>query len=332
MIRLGIVGTNFISDTFVASTSEEKDLTLQAVASGHRENAEKFAQKYNIPSVYDSLDEMLQAKAVDAVYIASPNALHVPMTKLCVEHHVPVLTEKPFAINEKEAAAVFALAAKNNVLVQDAIVPLYTKNLQILKQAIGTIGTIRRVFFNYSRYSSRYDAYRAGKNPTTFRYELCNGTFMDLGVYCLADLVSLFGEPEVIQSHAVKLASGVDGTSSAIVSYPDFDGIVMASKISTSAFDSEIEGEDGTIRINNPGILTSIVRIDRVTTEEKELAEPCPYPMAAEIHDFLENIKEGRTESQIVPHALTLSILHTLDLCRYKAGIRYAGETEGETL
>ena len=49
-------------------------------------------------------------------------------------------------------------------------------------------------------------------------------------------------------------------------------------------------------------------------------------------HDFLENIKEGRTESQIVPHALTLSILHTLDQCRYKAGIRYAGETEGETL
>lgn len=328
MIRLGIVGTNFISDTFVESTREEKDLKLQAVVSGHREHAQQFADKYSIPNVFDSLEEMLAAHTVDAVYIAAPNAFHVPMTKLCIMHHVPVLTEKPFAVNEKEAAAVFELAEKNNVLVQDAIVPLYTENFQILKQAISGIGTVRRVFFNYSRYSSRYDAYRAGKNPTTFRYELCNGTFMDLGVYCIGDLVSLFGQPQTIQAHAIKLATGVDGTSSAILTYPEFDGIVMASKISTSAFDSEIEGEDGTLKITNPGTISSIVHIDRCTKQERELALPCPYPMAAEIHDFLNNIRQNRKESQIVPHAQTLAILHTLDQCRYQAGIRYAKENE----
>jgi len=332
MIRLGMVGTNFISDTFVASI-EDADLKLQAVVSGHRENAEKFAEKYNIPSVYNSLEEMLESKTVDAVYIATPNGMHVPMTKICISYRIPVLTEKPFAVNEAQAKEVFDLARKNNVLVQDAIVPLYTKNFQILKQTVTTIGTVRRVFFNYSRYSSRYDAYRAGKNPTTFRYELCNGTFMDLGIYCVSDLVGLFGQPQVIQSHAVKLATGVDGTSSAIVSYPDFDGFIMASKISTSVFDSEIEGEDGMIRIANPGILSSIVHIDRVTKQEKELAEACERPMSAEIHDFINNIKAGRTESEVVPHAMTLSILHTLDQCRYKAGIRYAGEKEeGESL
>lgn len=44
MIRLGIVGTNFISDTFVESTREEKDLKLQAVVSGHREHAQQFCR------------------------------------------------------------------------------------------------------------------------------------------------------------------------------------------------------------------------------------------------------------------------------------------------
>lgn len=56
---------------------------------------------------------MAQSDAIDAVYIASPNSLHFPQTKLFLSHKKHVICEKPLASNIEEVEAAIALAREN---------------------------------------------------------------------------------------------------------------------------------------------------------------------------------------------------------------------------
>ena len=53
-MKIGVVGTNFVSDSFMEGASHIDDITITCVTSGHIENAQKFAQKYNIETVCES--------------------------------------------------------------------------------------------------------------------------------------------------------------------------------------------------------------------------------------------------------------------------------------
>ena len=90
-MKIGVVGTNFVSDSFMEGAGHIDDITITCVTSGHIENAQKFAQKYNIETVCESLDKMLEEKIADAIYLAVPNGLHYEMTKKCILAGYPVL-------------------------------------------------------------------------------------------------------------------------------------------------------------------------------------------------------------------------------------------------
>ncbi len=53
---------------------------------------------------------------------------------------------------------------------------------------------------------------------------------MDIGFYCLASAVALFGEPKSVQATASLLASGVDAHGVVVMDYGDFSGYVAALK------------------------------------------------------------------------------------------------------
>jgi len=105
------------------------------------------------------------------------------------------------------------------------------------------------VFFNYCQYSSRYQRYLNGENPNTFNPAFSNGSIMDIGFYCLASAVALWGEPQSVQATASLLPSGVEGHGVAVLNYGDFSVTLQHSKVSDSALASEIQGEDGALVI-----------------------------------------------------------------------------------
>lgn len=322
-MRVGVVGTNFVSDTFMDGAKQVKEVSATCVTSGHIENAKKFAEKYNIETVVSSLDEMLEKKLVDVVYLAVPNAMHYEMTKKCIEAHTAVLTEKPFVVTSKQAKDLFELAEKNHVYVHDGIMPLYSKGLEVIKENIKRVGKIHNVVFDFSKYSSRYDAYLEGKNPTTFRRELCNGALMDLGVYCISDVVSLFGKPNQIEASAELLETGADISSNAIFSYDDFSAVIMNSKASDSIYPCVISGEKGMLIIHGASLLNKIVFKDRKEKTEEILFEENQNPFVREIEDLVENIEQEYSESKKVPHALSIDIISCIEEIRHKTGIIY---------
>ena len=331
-MRIGMTGTNFVSDFFMAAAREVPEIQVTAVTSGHRAHADAFAVKYGIPAVYDSLADMLEKAELDAVYLPVPNLLHHDMTITCLQRHLAVITEKPFAVTPQQAAEMFAISAQENAYVHDAIVPLYTDHFQQLKQELGRVGRIRRAVISFSKYSSRYDAYLRGENPPTFRPELCNGSWMDLGIYCVADAVGLFGKPLAVQASAVRLDSGADCQGAAILHYDGFDAVLLHSKVTDTGILSEIEGEEGTLTFDVPSLISHIWYTKRPHAGEKAekilLSAEGGNPFACQLRDFVRSRAEGRPESALVPHRLSLDILETLTQCRTQAGVVFPADAQ----
>ena len=47
-----------------------------------------------------------------------------------------------------------------------------------------------------------------------------------------------------------------------------------------------------------------------------------------QLEDFIENVQSGRTESERLPHALTLDIIGILETCRKQSGVIYPCDEE----
>ena len=67
--------------------------TLYGVANRSRENAVSFAQKYGIPKVYDSIQEVFTDEQVDIIYIATPHNTHNLYLREALSHGKHVLCE-----------------------------------------------------------------------------------------------------------------------------------------------------------------------------------------------------------------------------------------------
>ncbi|WP_449758321.1 Gfo/Idh/MocA family protein [Erwinia persicina] len=247
MIRFAVVGTNWITRQFIDAAHETGKMKLTAVYSRSLAQAETFASDYPVERLFDSLEEMAASDALDAVYIASPNALHCPQALLFLRHRKHVICEKPLASNLREVDAMIACAVEHQVVLFEAFKTASLPNFLALQQALPKVGRLRKAFINYCQYSSRYQRYLDGENPNTFNPAWSNGSIMDIGYYCLGTAVSLWGEPHSIVASASLLDSGVDGHGTAILNYGDFDVTLQHSKISQSTLPSEIQGEDGSL-------------------------------------------------------------------------------------
>ncbi|MBW9234864.1 Gfo/Idh/MocA family oxidoreductase, partial [Leptospira santarosai] len=67
MIRIGIVGTNWITERLLEAAKAVEDFNLTAVYSRMSEKAEEFASKYGISKSFTNLEEMATSEEIDAV-------------------------------------------------------------------------------------------------------------------------------------------------------------------------------------------------------------------------------------------------------------------------
>ncbi|MGQ9632070.1 MAG: Gfo/Idh/MocA family protein [bacterium] len=96
-VCIGIVGARFSAEFHVKSYRQVHgyDVIVKGVASKTRKSAEAFAQRHNIPNVYDDIDEMLRDPEIDAVDLCVPNNLHEPFAVRAAGAGKHVICEKP---------------------------------------------------------------------------------------------------------------------------------------------------------------------------------------------------------------------------------------------
>ena len=327
-MNLAIIGTNFISDWFMTAGKHCDKLHVQAVYSRTMEKGRAFADKYGISDCYDSLEELAAAENVEAVYVASPNALHAKQSIQMLNAGKHVLCEKSIASNEKELRLMLEAAEKNHVIVMEAMRSVLDTGFAAIKENLPKLGKIRRATIQYCQYSSRYDKFKNGIIENAFKPELSNGSLMDIGVYCVHPMVKLFGKPDEITASGIKLHNGVDGMGTIVAKY-EKQGILVEliySKITDSILPTQIQGEEGCMLIEeiyNAGRLTICYRDKR--REEIQVKKIDPNNnMYYEIEEFIRAAESGTGAKE--HNQYSLWELQVMDEARRQMGIVFPAD------
>lgn len=326
MIRFGVIGTNWITERLLEAANDVEDFKLTAVYSRTISRAEEFASKYGVTKIFTNLKEMAVSQEIDAVYIATPNSYHAEQAILFLQNGKHVLCEKPLAVNATEVARMIQAAKDHNALLMEAMKSTLLPNFKVIQDNLHKIGPIRRYFASYCQYSSRYDKYKEGIVLNAFNPEFANGSLMDLGVYCLYPLITLFGEPKEVKATGIMLDSGVDGEGSVILKYDDKDAIVMYSKITNSYLPSEIQGEKGSIMIDKIHTAEKVeIHYTDGTVEQLTVDQSHPA-MYYEVKEFIELINRGKTESDTNSYKNSYTTIQVLDKVRDEIGLVYQSD------
>jgi predicted dehydrogenase len=326
MVRFGIIGTNWITESFIQAASKVEGFSLTAVYSRTSEKAEEFAGKFDIKHTYTDLEQFASSNEFDAVYIASPNSLHASQAILSMKNGKHVICEKPMASNTKEISEMIKVANENSVVLMEALKTTLLPNFLAIKENLHKIGQIRRYFASYCQYSSRYDKYKEGIVLNAFNPEFSNGALMDIGIYCVYPAVALFGEPKQIQATSYMLESGVDGEGSILLTYDEMDAVIMYSKITNSYVPSEIQGENGSIiidQMNTPGSVKiqykdgSVEDITRTQDSDS---------MYYEAKEFVELITHNKQQSEMNSHQNSIITAKILEDTRKQIGLVFPAD------
>lgn len=326
MIRIGIVGTNWITERLLEAAEGIENFKLAAVYSRTMERAEEFASQYGITRTFTDLEAMAASDEIDAVYIASPNSFHADQAILFLKNSKHVLCEKPLAANAAEAAKMIQEAKHHNVLLMEAMKSTLLPNFKVIQNNLHKIGPIRKYFASYCQYSSRYDTYKKGTVLNAFNPEFANGSLMDLGTYCIYPLVSLFGEPKEIMATGLILDSGADGEGSILLKYDDMDAVIIYSKITNSTLPSEIQGEKGSIVIDKIYSAEKVdIHYNDSTIESVTVEQPHPA-MYYEVKEFIDLISQKKNESLVNSFENSYTTMRIMDKVRQQIGLSYPSD------
>ncbi|HBE9078393.1 Gfo/Idh/MocA family oxidoreductase [Serratia fonticola] len=326
MIRFAVVGTNWITERFIDAAHESGKMRLTAIYSRKLEQAQAFGANYPVEHFFDSLEALAQSDVIDAVYIASPNSLHCQQSLLFLSHKKHVICEKPLASNLREVEQLVACAREHQVVLFEAFKSAHLPNFLILQQALPKIGKLRKAFINYCQYSSRYPRYLAGENPNTFNPHFSNGSIMDIGYYCVASTVALFGAPQSVLASATLLDTGVDAHGSVCLNYGDFDVVISHSKVSNSDIPSEIQGEEGTLVIEKISEAQGVVLTPRGENSQVLTQPQHINTMLYEAQVFAELVEKWQVEHEGLENSLIVASL--LTEIRRQTGVVFPADGE----
>lgn len=221
-LRIGVLGASRIAVNALVAPARELGLRLVAVAARDRRRAEAFAEAHGVERVLDSYADVVRDPEVEVVYNPLANALHGPWNLAAVAAGKHVLSEKPFAANAEEAAAVRDAAAKAGVVVMEAFHYLFhplTRRVHALLES-GELGTLRRV---------ETTAFIPPPPETDIRWSLplAGGALMDVGCYALHAPLTLApwagGAPRVVAARGRERPGvpGVDEWLEAELAFPE---------------------------------------------------------------------------------------------------------------
>lgn len=140
--RIALAGAGTIGRAHADVLAASRTCALTAVADP-TPAAASLAAARGVPH-FATLDALLADARPDGIVIATPNALHLPQARRCIEAGLPVLVEKPITPSVAEGEALVALAESRGAKVlvghHRAHSPIMAKAREIV--AGGTLGRI----------------------------------------------------------------------------------------------------------------------------------------------------------------------------------------------
>lgn len=320
MFRLGIIGAGWIADKMTEALAPLEDYCVHAIGSRSLDKAREFARRWDIPKAYGSYDEVVDDPDVDLVYIATPHSHHYPHAMLALQHSRPVLVEKAFTANAAQAERLLDEAQRRGLFITEAIwtryMPLSHKVKELMES--GAIGEPRVLTATL--------CYMMEHKERIVRPELCGGALLDLGVYALNFARMYFGTDITRTVSNVLLGpTGMDMHECISLSYSGGRmANLQAGALCLNDRQGIISGTEGYIRVDN---INCPERVE--VWRDYELVQSFGKPEGMvngyeyQVMECRRCIGEGLTESPMMPHAETLSIMRQMDALRKEWGVVY---------
>ncbi len=320
----GILALGKIARKFALELQELGNARIYAVASRDRQRAKDFAAEFKAIRYYDNYKALISDRDVDVIYIASPHSFHAEHAKIWLENKKAVLCEKALALNQMEVEEMISCANKNRVFLMEAFTSPQQPSYKEAKKLVdsGTLGKIKYIqgWFGFNK--SPYNSAHRLLNP-----QLGGGALLDIGLYPVFDVLWFLGNPLSISTSADIASTGVDQSISARFEYPDgVSASVFASFYSASGVGTDIFCEKGTLRLRRATAVDQWLEIDIPGEEVKCLTwETSECGLKQEAIEVMSCLDSGRSESDKMPHSMSLKLMKILDHIRRKAGIIYPG-------
>ena len=312
-----VIGCGSIAETVAKEL--EADGSGRVVACWNRtpSRAADFAAKFGCKA-YDTAEEAITAKGVEGVYVATTHDMHGYYSKLCIERGVPVLCEKPFTVNRKEAAEVFALAKEKGVYVAEAMwtwfnAPAHTVRKWVREKKVGEVQSVCATF--------AYEMVKSCDKPRVTSRELIAGALLDIGVYAVRYILELFGMPSSITATGT-LLNGIDTAENITMDYGSFKAELTVSMAETMPEVLVIQGTDGKIVVPD----FHMTRTGTFTGKHQDAFTCDSLLYGTQMRLVAEEIRAGKKESAYCPWQSVLSTMALMDECRKQLGVVYPCE------
>lgn len=322
-MNVGILGAGRIAVAMAQTLNGMEDACAYAVASRDIRRAEEFAEKNHVEKAYGSYAEMLMDDKVDLVYIVTPHSHHLEHGKLCISYGKPVLCEKSFTANVKQAKELLAYAKEKNVFITEAIWTRYMPSRKLIADILssGELGELKGLSANLG--------YDVVDKERMVKPELAGGALLDVGVYPLNFASMCFGnEIEKITSACVWSPTGVDAQDAMILTYKDGRlATLHAGMLAATEQYGIVYGTKGYMIAYN---INNVDRIEIFSSDRKSIRTvEVPKQITGyeyEIRACMRALEAGMLECEEMPHSETLQMMEWMDNIRADWGLRYPFE------
>lgn len=323
-VRWGVLGASNIAKRFVADAHTVDGTEVVAVGARDLDRATAWAQENNVPTAYGSWEELAAAPNIDVVYVSTVHSWHYAGAKLCLENGKSVLVEKPFTVHLRDAEELVSIASDNGLFVMEAVWTRCNPLIRELKAFVdrGDLGEVIQIQSNLGP--------SAGRNPRLWDLSVGGGVLLETSVYPLAFAYLFLGAPERVVAASHFGDGGIDDSTSLLLEYAGGASATLTSSVSrgvTTPHHSfgDVIGTRGWISVP-----TNVFFPEQYTIHLSGSSDPIHVERPKVGNGYTEEaaevsrcIREGLTESPLLPVDDTLGAMRVIDAAYQQVGITY---------
>lgn len=307
-----LVGAGDISKKRVApALAGVEKSEIAGICDLNRESAEALANEFKVTKVFTDFPEALSKSKADAVYLAVPVCLHIPMAIEALKAGKNVLIEKPLGLTAEECKPLLEIAEKSGKKAGCAYFRrffpryLYTKKM-LDGGEFGQVVLIRMVYFSWFAPSAN-----DGKYWRVVRAKSGGGPLSDMGTHMFDVLTGLFGLPVSVYAKCDNLVHKWDVEDSAVILMRMQNGAYVTASFNwnSQTWRHEFEVIGTKAKINwLPYDGGQVVKTTGRQTDNLDLpcAENVHQPL---VEDFVRAILEDRTPVASLSEAFKTNLL-----------------------
>ncbi|MFH1458179.1 MAG: Gfo/Idh/MocA family oxidoreductase [Candidatus Omnitrophota bacterium] len=275
-IRVAVVGVGYLGSIHAKIYKELNICELAGVCDTQQERLNEISQSLHVPGFSDY--HQLFDK-VDAVSIATPTSSHYKIASDFLRNNTPVLVEKPFTVNLKEADDLIKIANKNNLILQVGHIERFNSAFSAARKLIENPKFI--------------ECHRLSPFP---RRSTDVGVVLDLMIHDIDIVLGLVDSPiKQVEAVGVPVLTAFEDIANARVTFKN--GCVSnltASRVSDEEMRKiRIFQKDAYISLDYKNAEASIYKKSGLSIAKENLPIEKEQPLQKELESFLECVRQN---------------------------------------